>query len=61
MAVKRWFGAVDVVGALSGSANPGNYWRVLKNRLKKEGGELITKCNGFKMLAPDTLIPENPG
>ena len=52
-AAKWWFGAVDVVAALSGSANPGNYWRVLKNRLKKEGGELITKCNGFKMLAPD--------
>lgn len=52
-AAKWWFAAVDVVAVLSGSANPGNYWRVLKNRLKKEGGELITKCNGFKMTASD--------
>ena len=30
VAVKWWFGAVDMVAALSGSANSGNYWRVLK-------------------------------
>ena len=29
------------------------YWRVLKNRLKKEGNETVTNCNALKMLAPD--------
>ena len=52
-AAKWWFGAVDIVAALSGSANPGNYWYVLKSRLKKAGDELLTKCKGFKMMAPD--------
>ena len=50
---KWWFGTVDVVAALSGSANASNYWYVLKNRLKKAGDELLTKCKGFKMTAPD--------
>ena len=50
---KWWFRAVDVVAALSGSANPGNYWYVLKARLKKAESELLTKCKGFKMLTDD--------
>ncbi len=29
-AAKWWFGAVDVVAVLSGSANARNYWYVLK-------------------------------
>ena len=29
-----------------------NYWKVLKNRLKKEGSELVTKCNQLKMTSP---------
>jgi len=28
-------------------------WRVLKNRLKKEGNETVINCNALKMLAPD--------
>ena len=51
-AAKWWFAAVDVVAALSGSANARNYWYVLKNRLKKSGDQLLTKCKGFKMMAP---------
>lgn len=27
--------------------------KVLKNCLKKEGSETVTKCNSFKMIAPD--------
>ena len=30
-----------------------NYWKVLKNRLKKEGSESVTKCNRLKMEAAD--------
>jgi len=30
-----------------------NYWKVLKNRLKKEGSESVTKCNRLKMKAAD--------
>ena len=50
---KWWFCAVDAVAALSGSADARNYWHVLKNRLKKAGGEVLTKCKGFKSLASD--------
>ncbi|MBR0224779.1 MAG: Fic family protein [Thermoguttaceae bacterium] len=50
----RWqFAVVDIVAALTESANPGNYWRVLKNRLRAAGNETVTKCNGFKLLAND--------
>ncbi|MDP1721732.1 MAG: Bro-N domain-containing protein [Candidatus Gottesmanbacteria bacterium] len=49
-----WFSVVDVVGALTESANPQVYWRVLKKRLIDEGSnETVTKCNGLKMLAED--------
>ncbi|MFA7384389.1 MAG: BRO family protein [Desulfurivibrionaceae bacterium] len=30
-----------------------NYWKVLKNRLRKEGSESVTKCNRLKMEAAD--------
>ena len=30
-----------------------NYWKVLKNRLNKEGSESVTKCNRLKMTAAD--------
>ena len=30
-----------------------NYWKVLKNRLNKEGSESVTKCNRLKMEAAD--------
>ena len=29
------------------------YWRVLKKRLKEEGNETVTNCNGLKMKAAD--------
>ena len=30
-----------------------NYWKVLKNRLKKEGSEVVTNCNRLKLIAED--------
>jgi len=50
---KWYFSIVDVCGVLTESDNPQVYWRVLKNRLKKEGNETVTNCNALKMLAPD--------
>ena len=38
---------------LTDSANPQTYWRVLKNRLKKEGNETVTNCNALKLRAAD--------
>lgn len=51
---QRWlFAVVDVVAALTDSANPQVYWRVLKKRLRAEGNETVTSCNALKMTAPD--------
>ncbi len=50
---KWYFSIVDVVGVLSESENPRNYWKVLKSRLKKEGSELVTNCNQLKMQSAD--------
>ena len=47
-----YFSVVDVVGVLTESPNPNNYWKVLKNRLKKEGSQLVTNCNQLKMRSP---------
>ena len=50
---KWYFSVVDVVVALTDSANPQTYWRVLKKRLKDEGNQTVTNCNALKMLAAD--------
>lgn len=50
---KWYFSIVDVVGVLSDSPNPNNYWKVLKHRLLKEGSELVTTCNQLKMQSSD--------
>ena len=52
-AEKWYFSVADVVGALSDSVDPLAYWRKLKERLKQEGSETVTKCHGLKMLAAD--------
>ena len=48
-----FFSVVDVISALTDSAEPRKYWSVLKSRLKKEGSEVTTNCSQLKMLAPD--------
>ena len=48
-----YFSVVDVVGALTDSVNPRDYWFKMKLRVKSEDGlELSTICRQFKMKAP---------
>jgi hypothetical protein len=50
----KWYiSIVDVVEILTDSPNPNNYWKVLKNRLKKEGNQSVTNCNQLKMQSAD--------
>ena len=49
-----YFSVSDVIAVLTKSVDPVAYWRKLKERLLKEGGnETVTKCHGLKMIAPD--------
>lgn len=51
-----YFSVVDIVRVLTEQPNfqlSRNYWKVLKNRLKNEGSETVTKCNQLKMIAED--------
>ncbi|MDL2255924.1 Bro-N domain-containing protein [Parabacteroides sp. OttesenSCG-928-G06] len=53
---KWYFSVVDVVAVLTDSADyqaARNYWKVLKNRLTKEGNETVTNCNQLRMQAAD--------
>ncbi len=50
---KYYVSVVDVVGAVSESDNPRNYWKVVKHRLKKEGNESVTNCNQLKLKSSD--------
>lgn len=50
-----YFSVVDVCYVLSESESidAGAYWRKLKQRLKKEGSEVVTKCHELKLPASD--------
>ncbi len=50
---KWYFSVVDIVGILSDSPHPRNYWKVLKHRLAKEGNQSVTNCNQLKMESAD--------
>ena len=54
---ETWFySIVDVVGILTDqpdTRHASNYWKVLKNRLAKEGCELVTNCNQLKLPGAD--------
>lgn len=55
-AEKWYFSIVDVVAVLTGSQGyqqARNYWKVLKNRLRQEGNESVTKCNQLKLASPE--------
>ena len=52
--LEKWYiSIVNVIAILTDSPNPQVYWRVMKKRLKDEGNETVTNCNGLKMQAPD--------
>jgi DNA-damage-inducible protein D len=51
-----YFSIVDIVGILTEQPTVDrarNYWKVLKNRLKKEGNESVTNCNQLKLQSDD--------
>ena len=51
-----WFSVVDIIQVLTQQPDfqsARNYWKVLKNRLSKEGSEAVTNCNRLKMVAAD--------
>jgi hypothetical protein len=51
---KKWhYSIVDIITLTTKSSDPRNYWKVLKNRLKKKDSDLVTKCNQLKMKAKD--------
>ena len=55
--LEKWYiSIVDVIAILTDSPNPQVYWRVMTKRLKDEGNETVTNCNGLKMQAPDVKM-----
>lgn len=50
-----YFSIVDVISVLTDQPDydhARNYWKVLKNRISAEGGQLVTDCNQLKMKSP---------
>ena len=51
-----YFSVIDIIAALINQPDfqmARNYWKVLKNRLNKEGSQSVTKCNQLKLEAAD--------
>jgi hypothetical protein len=54
-----WFSVVDVVGALTDSLDPKDYWYKMKIRVKTDDGfELSTICRQLKQIAEDGKFRE---
>ena len=59
-----WFSVVDVVQVLtnqSESLKSRKYWNKLAQRLREEGGEVVTNCHQLKLLAEDGKMREMEG
>ncbi|MCL4361634.1 Bro-N domain-containing protein [Candidatus Dependentiae bacterium] len=51
---KWWFSVIDIIGFLTSSKNPRDYWHKMKIREKSSAEvELSTICRQFKLTAPD--------
>ena len=48
-----YFSVVDVIGALTETTRPRNYWKWLKSKLNSEGSELSEKIGQLKLKAQD--------
>ncbi|MFZ1657898.1 MAG: hypothetical protein WAT61_03715, partial [Flavobacteriales bacterium] len=51
-----WFSVIDIVAALTQHSDyqgARKYWNKLKERLGKEGSQLVTDCHQLKMPADD--------
>ena len=56
-----YFSVIDIVAVLIEQRDfqlARNYWKVLRNRLAKEGSEVVTNCNRLKLLAQDGKMRE---
>ena len=52
---KYYISVIDIISVLTDNEyqEARNYWKVIKNRLKKEGNETVTNCNQLKLKAKD--------
>ena len=53
---KWWFSVLDIVAVLTEQEDytkTRNYWKYLKNKLKKENNELVSATNQLKLMAVD--------
>jgi len=53
---KWWFSVLDIVAVLTNQDDykkTRNYWKYLKNKLKKENSQVVSATNRLKILAPD--------
>ncbi|NTW14806.1 MAG: hypothetical protein HGA38_00375 [Candidatus Moranbacteria bacterium] len=59
---ERWFfSVIDIVAVLTDQTDfkkAKSYWTTLKSRLKKEGSEVVTKCDRLKLVARDGKMRE---
>ena len=56
-----YFSVIDIISALTEQKDYNRaktYWTTLKSRLKKEGSEVLTKCDQLKMMAQDGKMRE---
>src|SRR3989344_4330636 len=53
---KWYFSIIDIIAVLTEQPNfkkAQSYWTTLKNRLKQEGSESVTKCDRLKLQSAD--------